>query len=377
VNTAELRRRERFEEEAVPVREPEARELTPAESLLCMQRSAGNAAVARRLGAAQGARGDAGASTVPAADRALARMLAGTASQRAGVKERDPAAEAEATTPEPEEADEFEVEESEDVEPEDGGAEKQPAPIGAKTTLARKTTKAPPVPKIKSKTQFKAPSGGRSRTDVGVGEAVAFTSNIKGAWTVSGGTAVAPVTDGKKFRWLAADRAASITITLTAGTQTATTTMNVIEPTTITAKKLSEISFRKGQQGAGMKLRFIYQPLNVSFGNIEVKEVSGPPSNITGYYTSTPVGDLWHDSGDSFTRIGKDNKDTAIDTAQGAGDDPPWSDGTFDWVIPNHFKTIHESGDGKQFTTVTQAFKLEPSGRTIVSKGGQTVSRAP
>jgi hypothetical protein len=213
-----------------------------------------------------------------------------------------------------------------------------------------------------------------------VGEEVTFTSNVSGAWTASGGTPAASVANGKKFKWTASDRAASITITLTAGTQTATTTMTVIEPTGITAKKLSEIRFSKGEQGAGMKLRFIYAPMTVSFGNIEVKEVSGPATNITGYYTSTPANELWHDSGDTFTRIGKDNKDTAIDTAQGAGDDPPWTDGTFDWVIPNKFKTITEAGDGKQFTTVTQAFQLEGpphDGRTTVSKGGQTVQRSP
>jgi hypothetical protein len=384
VKPAELARREL--QETVDAREREAPgpAPTPAEAVLQLQRSAGNAAVSRQLGGVSGARTAGRGRAVPADDQALGRMLARTAGRRAGVKERDPAAEAAETEPDPEESSELEGEESDELETGESAetgtqGEAGPAPAGSKATVARKNgkTKAPPIPKIVPQTKFKAPSGGRKRTDVGVGEDVTFTSNVKGSWAVTGGTAAAPVTNGKKFKWRAANRAASITVTLTAGTQTATTTMNVIEPSAITANKLSEMSYKKGEQGAGMKLRFVYQPLNVSFGNMEVKEVSGPATSLTGYYLTQPASSLWHDSGDSFTRIGKNNKDTAIDTAANPGDPMPWSDGTFEWLIPNHFKTIDESGNGKQFTTVTQAFKLFANGTITVSKAGQTVTRSP
>jgi hypothetical protein len=379
MKTAELVRRE--QEEAVTAREPEAPAPAPmpADSVLQLQRSAGNAAVSRQLGGAPAARTVARRGEIADSDQTRGRMLARTADRRAGIKERDPAAEAAQTEPEPEEASALETEEPEELETEETADETPSAPTGSKATLARKgpKTKAPPTPKIEPKTAFKAPNGGRKRTDVGVGEDVTFTSNVKGAWTASGGTAAAPVTNGKKFKWRAANRAASITITLTVGSQTATTTMNVLEPTGITANKLSEMSYKKGEQGAGMKLRFVYQPLNVSFGNIEVKEVSGPASSITGYYLTQPAKSLWHDSGDTFTRIGKDNKDTAIDTAANGGDPKPWSDGSFEWLIPNHFKTIDESGDGKKFTTVTQAFTLLANGTITVSKAGQSVTRSP
>ncbi|MDA0163049.1 hypothetical protein OM076_22440 [Solirubrobacter ginsenosidimutans] len=384
MKTAELARRE--QEEAVTAREPEASgpAPAPAENVLQWQRSAGNAAVSRQLGGASKARTAARKRRVPAADQALGRMLARTADRRAGVKERDPAAEVAETEPEPEETSALETEESDELETEEAAeteapGEERPAPVGTKATLARKPpkTKAPPTLKVEPQTKFKAPSGGRKRTDVGVGEDVTFTSNLKGSWAASGGTPAAAVTNGKKFKWRAANRAASITVTVTAGTQTKTTTMNVIEPTIITANKLSEMSFKKGEQGAGMKLRFVYQPLNVSFGNMEVKEVSGPATSITGYYLTQPAKSLWHDSGDTFTRIGKNNKDTAVDTASNGGDAKPWSDGTFEWVIPNHFKTIDEGGDGKQFTTVTQAFTLLADGTITVSKGGQSVTRSP
>ena len=228
MNTSERSELEQEEAERAPEQAgPEQQLPTPAENVLGLQRSAGNAAVCRRLRATPGTRGAPRRRAVPDGDHALGRMLARTAAQRSGVKERDPGAEAEATAPEPEEPDELEAEE--EVGPEAEAGAEQAKPAGTKTALARKT-KAPPVPKIKPKTKFKAPSGGRSRTDVGVGEEVTFTSNVAGAWTASGGTPAASVANGKKFNWTASDRAASITITLTAGTQTATTTMTVIEP---------------------------------------------------------------------------------------------------------------------------------------------------
>jgi hypothetical protein len=121
--------------------------------------------------------------------------------------------------------------------------------------------------------------------------------------------------------------------------------------------------------------------MNVSFGNVQVKEVSGPASNITGYYLALPAAELWHDSGDTFIAVGADNKDTAVDTASFSGETQPWTDGTYDWLIPYHFQTKTEAGDGKKFATVTQAHTLEGppnAGRSNVSKAGvSTVPRSP
>src|SRR5689334_14338746 len=104
MKTAEFARRE--QDDAVTAREPEgpvpAR--APADNVLQLQRSVGNAAVCRRLGGASGAPTATRRRAVAAADQALGRMLARTAGGRAGVKERDPAAEAAETEPEPEEA---------------------------------------------------------------------------------------------------------------------------------------------------------------------------------------------------------------------------------------------------------------------------------
>jgi hypothetical protein len=127
-----------------------------------------------------------------------------------------------------------------------------------------------------------------------------------------------------------------------------------------------------------MKLTFLYDPMTVSFGNVMAKEVSGDATSISGYFTRFPAAALHHDSGDTFLAIGRDNKDTATDEASFTALPKPWTDGGFEWLIPNHFRTKTESGDGKKFTTVTQSFKLEGppnAGRSTVTKAG--VSTAP
>ena len=260
----------------------------------------------------------------------------------------------------------------------------EPATVAtvARATLARGKgkTKAPArVSTIRSKTTFRAPNGSpKTRTTVGVGEQVRFKGNVAGTWAADAGTPAVGAS-ARRFVWTAPDRAATATIKLTAGGRSVTKAMTVIEPATVTGTKVgSDMTFPAGQQGAGMRLRFTYGPLNVSFGNTEVKEVSGPASNITGYYTALTAAELRHDSGDTFYPIGTDNKDTAVDSAFFSGEAQPWTDGTYDWVIPFHFKTKSEGGDGKRFTTVTQAFRLEGpphAGRSSVLKAG--VSRPP
>ncbi len=241
--------------------------------------------------------------------------------------------------------------------------------------------KPKPKPKpvtVTHKTAVAAPDGsGKSRNDVGVGEKVVFTGSASGTWTATGGS---PTTgSGKKFTWTAPNRAASVTVTLTTGSSSATEALSVLEPASITAVRNSTIAFRKGRAGAGMKLSFHYHPKTVSFGNTEAKEVSGPATNITGYYRKHySDADLEHDSGDTFFPVKDDNVDSSEDTASTEDPFKPYEEGTFDWVIPNHFKVKTEGGDGKKFTEVTQAFKmLDDTGRIRIDKAGASVERSP
>lgn len=382
-SSAELVARESLDEEAARSQEAAAPAAAEVESVLSLQRSAGNASVARMLGGAT-VRPPTTPHPLSEDDRLLTRSLARTAAQRSGVKEPDPATEADIVPDDvEEEGEEFAEEEGDEVEAEETAAPAgQPAATGRRSLARNGKTKAPPTPKIKSKTKFKAPNASSDRTTIAVGEQVTFTGNKSGDWHADAGTATTGLTGRKTLKWRAPDRAATVNITFIIGAKQDTKTMTVIEPTHLTGTKVKTLSFAKGTQGAGMQLRFKYHPLTVSFGNIEVMEVAGPATNISGYFLAKSAASLNHDPGVmNFTRIGQNNKDSAIDTASFNGYAKPWTDGGFEWVIPNNFRTVFEGGgNGKHFTDVTQAFKIDgppDDGRSTVTKAGQTVTRSP
>jgi hypothetical protein len=56
----------------------------------------------------------------------------------------------------------------------------------------------------------------------------------------------------------------------------------------------------------------------------------------------------------------------------------PWSAGSFQWVIPYHYRVEGDSpGHGYLFTTVTQYFELDVDGTARISKGDVHVERSP
>lgn len=232
-------------------------------------------------------------------------------------------------------------------------------------------------PTVDHKTKFNAPDGSAdSRLKVGVGEKVELTASAVGDWTATAGTPRA-LAGANKYVWTAPNRAASVTITFVSGTHTITKVFSVIEPNAITGTNKREIRYSAGAQGAGMKLRFKYHPLTVSFGNVENKEVSHAATNVNGYYLLHGM-PHYHNTGDTFYGIGPNNIDSVDDTASQSGYPSPWSVGGFDWDVPNHFRVKTESGDGKKFTTVDQDFRMiDATGKTRIEKAGLSVERTP
>ena len=220
-----------------------------------------------------------------------------------------------------------------------------------------------------------APDGSaNTRSKVGVGEEVEFTANAVGDWSASGGSPLV-LAGNDKFKWTAPERENTITVTFSDGIKTVSEVMEVIEPKTVTGTRKSVLSFPSGQQGVGMKLLLHYHPDQVSFGNVDVKEVSGGATNISGYFLAHPP--PFHNSGDAFLPVKQNNDDSILDTASLFRFRPPWSEGAFDWSIPYHFKVRSEAGE-KKFTDVVQAFKMfDATGKTEITKGGAQVDRTP
>ena len=234
------------------------------------------------------------------------------------------------------------------------------------------------APDIEISTALDAADGsGKSRKKVGVGELVTFKGSKTGDWTASGGSPLTSV-GTPTFDWTAPIRGTSATISLTSGKYTRSVIISVLEPNQIKGVKNDEKKYPKGFLGAFMRLRLHYYPKSVSFGNVESKEVSGPASNIQGYFVGRTGPFQHHDSGDTFLAIQNNNEDSILDKAGFWGSPKPWKEGRYDWVIPNHFKVKTEGGDGKKFTEVTQAHIIEgTNGAATVTKAGAKVDRTP
>lgn len=234
------------------------------------------------------------------------------------------------------------------------------------------------APDIDIETAIAAPDGsGKSRKKIGVGERVTFTGSKTGEWKATGGAPLTQAT-GLTFSWEAPSRGASVIISLTSGKYTRNVLVTVLEPTSIQGKKADEMSFSRGRLGVGMRLRFNYMPKTVSFGNVDSKEVSGPATNVHGYFEGRTGPFQHHDSGDTFLPIQDNNEDSVLDRAGFWGYPSPWRKGGFDWVIPNHFKVRTEAGDGKKFTEVTQAHRIEGTdGSAKITKAGADADRIP
>jgi hypothetical protein len=234
------------------------------------------------------------------------------------------------------------------------------------------------APDIAIATDLNAADGsGKSRKKVGVGEKVTFTGSKSGDWSATGGS---PLTSAGMltFAWTAPVRGASVTISLTSGKYTRTVIINVLEPKEIEGKNIGEKKFKKGFLGAFMFVKFHYFPKSVSFGNVQSKEVSGPASNIRGYFEGRKGKFEWHDSKDTFYGIDNNNVDSATDEAGFWGYPSPWKKGRYDWVIPNHFKVNSEGGDGKKFIDVKQIHTIEGTdGTAKITKAGAEVERTP
>lgn len=231
---------------------------------------------------------------------------------------------------------------------------------------------------IRHATVAAAPDGtAATRSTVGVCEDVTFTSQAPVTWTVASRGAFTPPAGARvTTTFNAPDVASNCVITATdAGGRTVQSTLKVIPPNDSRARKISNREvYPVGSAGAGMDIQFRLHPLSVSFGNIETLEVPGPASNITGYFVGVAGP---HAPSPFWTRVADDNWEAVNDTAGSAIRPQPWSDGSYDWVVPNNYRRQGSAIAGHHFVDVTQHFTMAADGTAGVTKGGVSCSRHP
>lgn len=229
---------------------------------------------------------------------------------------------------------------------------------------------------IKTETEAFLPSD-LSRKTLGVGELVFISLEPSSlspiSWSVAGGGSLSSST-ANPTTFTAHERMSTSTVTLTYGPLSLEVKFTVLEPVSETAVIDFVDTFPPGQQGVGMELYPItVGPTNVSFWKVECRELPGPASNITGYYTNYPP--IYHDANTNWIPLGVLNDWS--DHASFEQAPPPWSVGGFEWDIPVEWRVIGSS-NSSNLPNRLQVFSITgTNGSSTVSKLGQSTSRTP
>jgi hypothetical protein len=247
---------------------------------------------------------------------------------------------------------------------------------------------------IKLATATAVPLADSTRTKIGVGEKVflAFEPSTLNpdSWSVQG----APVEylqndeDGEFF--IAPETGCNPVVTATYGGVPCSVTFTVVPPEKILFTRSSSLNgnYTAGMAGCGMLSQLTFYPTDVSFGNVEWLEDKGPASNVFGYFTNNPpftAGMLDHAPNANWVSLSNDNQLSgggadedkfARSFGNDVGGDPAWSDGGWDWNIPNRYR-LNQSlpiqnlrATGFVFVNTTELFRIFASGYTTVTKQG-------
>jgi peptidoglycan hydrolase-like protein with peptidoglycan-binding domain len=240
----------------------------------------------------------------------------------------------------------------------------------------------PPTPTpitITSATVKAAPSGAaNTRKRVGVGEVVDFTASTAGTWAASNGTPTSGASS-TTFRWTAPAVADTVTITLTSGTQTATDTITVDAPKTISMRKVSSHTSLVGAGGACMLTEVTFGPTDVCLGAMQWLEVPGPAMGVDGFFKKFSAATLHHNPNTNFALVNDRNimepgpNNGPNDHCAWHSTPGPYKDGTFTWVVPNRYIVDGEpASSGRFFTDTHQVFTMNAAGTMTITKAGAT-----
>ncbi|HQR52370.1 MAG TPA: hypothetical protein PLZ79_03810 [Burkholderiales bacterium] len=181
-----------------------------------------------------------------------------------------------------------------------------------------------------------------SRQKVGVREEVAIGASVAASWTVSDGTYVAFSVD--RIIWTAPPLAANCTITATpTDPKTAspcTVSFEVVPPSGRALARERDLAYTSNLAGSGFVAGVTILPTDVSFSRIEVREEEAL-GVATGYYDSVLGWNGKKHGATSWTVPGGQNI-RMVDTVgtELPGSPGPFSKGTFDWEIPQTYRSI-------------------------------------
>ena len=150
--------------------------------------------------------------------------------------------------------------------------------------------------------------------------------------------------------------------------QVAKSDFNIVEPTSETAVKLKDLSYPEGTQGAGMNLDVTVLPNDVSFYNIQMREVDRGTEGVEGVFSGMASSRLQHSPNPNWINLTKDNKWT--DNAEFYGFmKSEWGAGKYEWPIGVEWR-VGSSGVPKTLPTARRQIHtlLDSSGSSKISK---------
>lgn len=230
--------------------------------------------------------------------------------------------------------------------------------------------------RLNTETAASIPSD-RSRKKLGIGEVVTLSFEPSWispiTWSLDGGGSLS-ASSGNPITFTAPDKAGYPMITASYSNVNLHVVFTVVEPSHVEAVKYLNVSYPIGTQGAGMLLLITAQPIDVSFAGVQIREVSGPASDITGYFLQYNPSTLYHNSG-GWASL--DAYNALFDNAKFGGAQSPWSAGSFTWDIPMEWRvsTISYTGTAPNVTQVMTIHDTD--GESSVSKLGRYVRRHP
>ncbi len=131
--------------------------------------------------------------------------------------------------------------------------------------------------------------------------------------------------------------------------------------------------FALGYAGARMDMTIYLAPTSVSFYRVNLMEIPGPASNVTGFFTNSPP---YHSSAGYWSSVGYLNNFGDSPGCTAPGLPPPFVPSGFDYVIPSKWQ-VQGSLTTNDLTTWTQSVRiLNANGDCSISKFGKTVTRS-
>jgi hypothetical protein len=231
----------------------------------------------------------------------------------------------------------------------------------------------------------------QTRKKVGVGEKVDITVTPTGAgnitWTMSGhkdSEINASVNNYRSNFTAASEQCDPLVLASFESGETHTIKFNVVEPTEESAKKVQEFTaldmgVLDDVQGVGMRVVYKFLPADVSFVNIEMRELTCPPTNETGYFLQHP-GQTHNPAGwEKLTEL-----NTVIDLALfkempkiNVNGSLAWIAGSSEWDIPVRWRVVGKSIEHSLPNRLQKHEITNSNGASTETKSGESCSRTP